>query len=60
MDATSGIAAQIAQTRQNAAFSGIRQNAQAEQQIANIVQESAEAIAVPNSPVRGTNVDIRT
>lgn len=59
MDATSGVAAQLAQTRQNAAFSGIRQNAQAEQQIANVVQESAEAIAVPGSPVRGTNVDLR-
>ncbi len=59
MDATSGIAAQLAQTRQNAAFSGIRQNAQAEQQIANILQESAEVVAVPGSPIRGTNVDIR-
>jgi hypothetical protein len=58
MDAASGIAAQIAQTRQNVAFSAIKQNAQAEQQIADILQQSSDATAVPNSPVRGTNVDL--
>jgi len=58
MDAASGIAAQITQTRQNVAFSAIKQNAQAEAQIANILAESAQNTAVPNSPVRGTNVDL--
>lgn len=58
MDAASGIAAQITQTRQSVGFSAIKQNAEAEAQIANILQESANATAVPNSPVRGTNVDL--
>lgn len=58
MDAASGIAAQITQTRQNVALGAIKQNAQAEAQIADILTESAQNTAVPNSPVRGTNVDL--
>lgn len=58
MVAAAGIEAQIIQGRQNVALSSIKQNAEAERQIANILEQSAEAIAVPFSPVRGTNVDL--
>jgi len=57
MEAASGIAAQIAQNRQNVALSSVKSNAQAEQQLANILQESLTQ--VPSSPVRGVNVDLR-
>ena len=56
MDAASGIAAQIAQTRTNVAYSAIKSNAQAEQQIANVLQNAISN--VPNSPVKGVNVDL--
>ncbi len=57
MDATSGIAAQVAQTRQNVALSAVKSNADAAQRVADILQESAAS--VPSSSVRGVNLDIR-
>lgn len=57
MDAASGIAAQIAQTRSEVAVSNIKTQAQAERQIADILQSAASS--VPNSPVRGVNVNIK-
>jgi len=56
MEINSAVAAQIAQTRQNSSTSFIRQNAQADQQIANVLDASISR--VPGSPVRGVNVDI--
>lgn len=57
MDAASGIAAQIAQSRTDLAYSAIKQNADSEKQIANILQSSISS--VPGSPVRGINVNIK-
>lgn len=57
MDAASGIAAQVAQTRQNVALSAVKSNANAAQAVADILQESASS--VPSSSVRGVNVDLR-
>ncbi len=51
-----GIAAQAALTQQNVALSVIKQNAQADQAIAAILQESAETVA---AATRGRNVNIR-
>ncbi len=56
MELGSAVSAQIAQTKQNATTSFIKQNAQAEQQIADVLDSSISR--VPNSPIRGTNVDI--
>ena len=57
MEASSGIAAQIAQSRNNVALSAIKQNAEAEKQIADVLQSAASS--VPGSPVRGVNVNIK-
>ena len=57
MEIGSVIAAQVAQTRQEAATSFIRSNADAERQIADILQ-SAQA-SIPSSPVRGINVNVK-
>lgn len=57
MDAASGIAAQIAQTRTEIAYSAIKSNADAEKQIANILQSAISS--VPGSPVRGVNVNVK-
>lgn len=57
MDAASGIAAQIAQTRQNVALSALKSNADQAQQIANILQDAVTS--VPGSPVKGVNVDLK-
>ena len=57
MDISGPIEAQVAQARQNVALSVIRSNAQQGQEIANILQESAETIAA--STTRGTNVNIQ-
>ncbi|MCI5059614.1 MAG: hypothetical protein MRY79_00925 [Alphaproteobacteria bacterium] len=57
MDIPAGIAAQTAQARANVALSAIKQNAEADKQIANLL-ESAVA-SIPTSPIRGTNVNIK-
>lgn len=51
-----GIAAQTALLQQNVALSVIKQNAQADQAIAAILQESADTVAAAS---RGRNVNIR-
>jgi hypothetical protein len=51
-----GIAAQTALLQQNVALSVIKQNAQADQAIAAILQESADTVAAAS---RGHNVNIR-
>ncbi len=56
MELNSAVAAQIQQTKQNATTSFIKQNADAEAQIADVLTDSISR--VPNSPVRGVNVDI--
>jgi len=53
---SAGIAAQQAMLRQNVALSVIKQNANQEKQIANILQQAVEA--VPAGSSRGTNVNI--
>lgn len=57
MDAASGISAQIAQSRADFATSAIKQNADAEKNIADLIDSAASS--VPGSPVRGTNVNIK-
>lgn len=56
MEVSAGIAAQLAMTRQAVALSVIKQNAQAQQQIASILQQAVEN--VPASTVRGASVNI--
>ncbi len=57
MDAASGIAAQVAQTRTEIAYSSIKSNADAEKKIADVLKSSLSS--VPGSPVRGVNVNIK-
>lgn len=57
MDATSGIAAQIAQSRNDFAVTAIKQNADADKKVADMLQSAAAS--VPGSPIRGTNVNIK-
>lgn len=56
MEIGTQIAAGIAQTRAEVAYSVIKQNADAERQIADVLQSAASS--VPGSPIRGTNVNI--
>lgn len=56
MDAGTAIAAQIAQSRADFTVGQIKQNADSEKQVANLL-ESAIA-SVPSSPVKGINVNI--
>ncbi len=49
------IAAEMAQVRLNAAMSMIKSSADAERQVANILEEAVQN--VPTSPVRGSNVN---
>ena len=56
MDATTGVALQLAQSRNDFAASAIKQNADASAQIANVLDSAASS--VPGSPVRGVNVNI--
>jgi hypothetical protein len=53
----STLAAQISQDRLNVGLSAIKQNAEAERQIADLLQSSISS--VPGSPVRGVNVNIK-
>lgn len=57
MDAASGIAAQVAQTRNDFALTAIKQNADADKRVADLLQSAAAS--VPGSPIRGTNVNIK-
>ncbi len=57
MEASSAIAVQIAQSRSDFALSSIKQNADAEKNVANMLQSAASS--VPNSPIRGLNVNIK-
>ena len=53
MEIPGDIAAQMAMAKQNVALSVIKRNAQAEQQIASILEHAIQN--VPASPVRGAN-----
>ena len=56
MELSSGVAAQIAQSRYNFSLDAVKQNAEAEKQVADLLQSSLSS--VPGSPIRGTNVNI--
>ncbi|MEM9469719.1 MAG: hypothetical protein AAF988_06110 [Pseudomonadota bacterium] len=57
MDSASAITAQIAQTRADFVTGQIKQNANNERQIADLLQSSIAS--VPSSPVRGVNVNVK-
>ena len=57
MDAASGISAQLAQTRADVTLNVIKQNAEADKKVADLLQSAAAS--VPGSPVRGVNVNIK-
>lgn len=57
MDAASGIAAQLQQSRADFSVGAIKQNADAEKKIADVLDSAASSI--PSSPVRGVNVNIK-
>lgn len=57
MEAASIIAAQTAQTRSDISLSVIKANADADKQIANVLQSAASS--VPGSPVKGVNVNVK-
>ncbi len=57
MDASSLISAQISQTRSDVALSVIKQTANSERQIADLLQSASASI--PTSPIRGTNVNVK-
>lgn len=57
MDVPSALAAQLSQDRLNVSLSAIKQSANAEKQIANILDESLRSI--PGSPVRGVHVNVK-
>ena len=57
MYATPAIGAQIAQSRTEFAVSAIKQNANAEKRIADMLQSAAAN--VPSDPIRGTNVNVK-
>lgn len=52
MQISAGIAAQLAATKQNFALSSIKQSAEADKAVANVLAESVDN-------VRGKNLDIR-
>lgn len=56
MDATSAVAAQVAQSRSNFSIGQIKQEAEAGKQIADMLQSAVSS--VPSSPVKGVNVNI--
>lgn len=57
MELPAGIAAEMAMARQNVAMSVIKQNAQAAQAIAGILEQAVQN--VPVSPVRGSQLNLR-
>ena len=56
MELSSGVAAQIAQSRYNFSLDAVKQHAEAEKQVDDLLQSSLSS--VPGSPIRGTNVNI--
>jgi len=59
MEISSAIAAQVQQTRSELATNNIKQAAEADQQIAEVLDTAAASTSnVLSSPIRGTNVDI--
>lgn len=50
------IAAEAAQTRQNVALSGIKQQAEQAQALANVIEQTVQS--APVNGTRGTNVNI--
>ncbi len=56
MDIQSGLAAQVAQTRSELATNAVKQAAEQDKQISDVLDTAASS--VPSSPVRGTNVNI--
>jgi len=57
MDAASAIAVQTAQTRADFSTSQIKQNAEADQQVADLLESAAASI--PTSPIKGVNVNVK-
>lgn len=57
MDVSAGIAVQQAMIQQAIAMAVIKQNAQADRQIANILMQAVES--VPAASHRGVNVNLR-
>ncbi len=58
MDIPAALAAQSAVTRQNIGLAVVKQAAQSEQAVANIIQEAVENSPVASSNGRGSNIDI--
>lgn len=58
MDIPAGVAAQAALTRQNIGLSVIKQAAQSDQAVAQIVQDAVENSPLASGNGRGGNVDI--
>ena len=57
MEIGSQLAAGIAQSRADFAYSAVKQNADAQKAIADVLDTAASS--VPGSPIRGTNVNIK-
>lgn len=53
----SAVAAQIAQSRADFSVSQIKQNADADKQIADLLQSAVAS--VPSSPIKGVNVNVK-
>lgn len=53
-----GVAASLAQTRQNVALSTIKQQANTERQIADLIQQGADDASAAASGTRGQNLNI--
>jgi len=57
MEIASQLAAGIAQSRADFAYGAIKQNADSQKAIANVLDTAASS--VPGSEIRGTNVNIK-
>jgi len=55
--AATALTAQIGQARSNFSVDAVKQNADAQQQTADLLEAATDNI--PSSPVRGTNVNIK-
>lgn len=56
MNVPAGIAAETALSRQNVALSVIKSNAEQDQKLANVIEQSIQSAPVSNT--RGTNINI--
>ncbi len=56
MNVPAGIAAETALSRQNVALSVIKSNAEQDQKLANVIEQSVQSAPVSNT--RGTNINI--